>query len=208
MELESIYQGTDARILAMTLEEKEQWKNDCIELADMLRPYYPDVYYLEIFKKRLEDGGREDIYLNLWDAITRYDAMKNGNKQYQYGEIYLTNGFDMAKSYAYGSFAFGEVGLNAYRMLEAARFFGFEFPSNTRGSYLSARLWTFAHDNPEPVVLTFHNVPCDDLLFDDGLELTGFETCLIDGTSISSLKLKDSNQFDFSKAEIQKLPMQ
>ena len=205
MTFDSLYQGTDARILAMTSEEKDEWRKICLKLADIPRRYYTEVYHLHTLKKSFENGNREDIFWNLSDAISRYDAMKNGNKQYQYGEIYLTNGFSMAKSYAYGSFAFGEVGLNAYRMLEAARFFGFEFPSNTRGSNLSARLWTFAHDNPKPVVLTFHNVPCDDLLFDDGKELTGFETCLIDGTCISSLKLKDSNQFDINKAEVQKL---
>ena len=208
MIFESIYHGTDARILAMTAEEKEQWKKVCIELANTLRPYFPEVYYLEIFKKRFEDGGREDIFWNLWDAITRHDAMKNGNKQYQYGEIYLTNSFDMANSYAYGSFAFGEVGLNAYRMLEAAKFLGFEFPQNTRGSFLSDRLRTFAHDSPQPVVLTFHNIPCDNLLFDDGMELKGFEGSLIDGTCIASFKVQDCNLFDFNKAEIQKLPTQ
>lgn len=123
MTFDSLYHGTDARILAMTSEEKDEWKKIFFELADILRPYYPEVYHLDIFKKSFENGNREDIFLNLWNAISRYDAMKNGSKQYQYGEIYLTNGFDRAKSYAYGSFAFGEVGLNAYRMLEAARFF-------------------------------------------------------------------------------------
>lgn len=97
MTFESIYHGTDARILAMTAEEKEEWKKICIELATTLRPYFPDVYYLTIFKKLFENGGREDIYWNLCDTITRHDAMKNGNQEYQYGEIYLTNGLDRAK---------------------------------------------------------------------------------------------------------------
>lgn len=206
MTFDALYHGTDARILAMTAEEKEDWKNICLELSDNLRRYYPDMYYLDIFKSIFEKEDRKDIYLNLSEAIGRYDAMKNGSAKYQYGSIYLTNGLDRAKSYAYRSFAFGEVGLNAYRMLEAAKFLGLTFDSRTREASLSNQLWTFTHDNPQPIVLTFHHVSSDDLLLDNGKELKGLEELLKD--SIMSFRVKKNDNFNLNMAEIQYLPAQ
>ena len=60
MTFESLYHGTDARILAMTAEKKDDWKRMCIELADMLRRYYPNMYYLDIFKSIFEKEDRKD----------------------------------------------------------------------------------------------------------------------------------------------------
>lgn len=206
MTFESLYHGTDARILAMTAEEKDDWKRMCIELADMLRRYYPNMCYLDIFKSIFEKEDRKDIYFNLSEAIGRYEGMKNGSAKYQYGDIYLTNGLDRAKSYAYRSFAFGEVGLNAYRMLEAAKFLGLKFDPKSRVASLSNQLWTFAHDNPQPIVLTFHHVSSDDLLLDNGKELKGLDELLKDCTM--SFRAKKNDNFNLNMAEIQKLPTQ
>jgi len=57
MTFDSLYYDTDARILAMTSEEKDEWKKTCLELADILRPYYPEVYHLDIFKISFENGN-------------------------------------------------------------------------------------------------------------------------------------------------------
>ena len=155
-------------------------------------------------KSIFEKEDRKDIFFNLSEAIGRYEGMKNGSAKYQYGDIYLTNGLDRAKSYAYRSFAFGEVGLNAYRMLEAAKFLGLTFDPRSRAASLSNQLWTFAHDNPQPIVLTFHHVSSDDLLLDNGKELKGLDELLKDCTM--SFRAKKNDNFNLNMAEIQYLP--
>ena len=57
MTFDSLYYDTDARILAMTSEEKDEWKKTCLELSDILRPYNPEVYHLDIFKISFENGN-------------------------------------------------------------------------------------------------------------------------------------------------------
>ncbi len=147
----TFYHGTDARTLAMSAEERDSFKKYCKEVAKGLRPYFPESCKLDLFKDHLD----KDLYLNLGNALDVIDADANGNFSYQHDDFYLTITYEKARNYAYRSSAFGEIGLVAYRLIDAARKMGLKNigPYSINDYY--KRIISFAESEPRPIVLTF-----------------------------------------------------
>jgi len=183
-----LYHGTDARIWAMSDDERKKFFQVCQLSVDFLWQIF-DPYYnqyvkvitndpqegcwimdrrLEELRPRLTIGDDETKFLNLYDTLTCVNCQKHGNQQYQYGDLYLTNDLRKAINYAGRSFAFGEIGRNAYRMLDAAQIIGFPDwnpPSEVQKALDKVR--DFAEAQAAPIILEFADYDVDLLRRDD-----------------------------------------
>ena len=96
---------------------------------------------------------------------------KNGNQQYQYGDLYLTSSRIKAENYARRSFAGGELGLIAYRMISALEVLSFDnLYSDQNISSVIQMIKSFAEDEvaKSPVVVKAYNLEPKCLLTDEG----------------------------------------
>lgn len=117
------FHGTDFRILRLSCDERSLYKADCQAVTDYLWPIFAPYWPAGVSKlKDALDGAGQHLAANLLTALTLYTGEKKGNEQFQYEEgcIYVTSSSMKAESYAMSAFAGGEVGLRAYRMIQAA----------------------------------------------------------------------------------------
>ena len=114
-----LYHGTDLRIVLMTEEERKTFKEYCKKVFEYTWKLYEN-YYDEILSGKFKDVLGDTKWHNLCNALTISSANHNGNEQYQYDSFHLTTMKFKAENYARRAFAFGEIGLAAYRMYDAA----------------------------------------------------------------------------------------
>lgn len=158
-----LYHGTDIRIVKMTKEERSSLKDDCIKVADYLWDIYKESYNKIIngeYKSVLGEMG----WFNLCNALTVCDAYHNGCEKFQYDTFHLAKLRAKAENYAIRSFAFGEVGLMAYRMYDAARIL--DFPIHTYNDEIQCaahRIAQFAEDDENicPVIFEINDLDMD-----------------------------------------------
>lgn len=184
-----LYHGSDARIIEMTKEEREQYKNDCDLVVNSLFPLFKPLmsyekverilngeksYVYEIPLKRyqnlLDEKGGQYMYINLFEKLTMIDARNNGSELYQYNDLYLCASKLTAINYARRSYAGGETGLNAYRLIQGAEIVGFEnMYADPNVKRAAERIKEFAKEgNERPVIITIDDIdPCY-LFYEDG----------------------------------------
>ena len=172
----TLYHGTDARIVSMTEEERKSRKDLCKEVATQMWSYFePHFENMHTLKAPLKFEEDQILWLNLYNALVSYKAKINGNEQYQYGDdcLYVTNWDEMAKRYAGRSFAFGEIGLIAYRMIEAHKMIiGRENWKETLGATeIMKQFLDFADAKEEPVIFEIKDYDIDYLRLEDNREL-------------------------------------
>lgn len=119
IKLPVLYHGTDLRIVLMTEEERKTFKEYCKNVFDYMWKLYENSYD-EILGGKFKDVLGVTKWHNLCNALTVSSANHNGNEQYQYDSFHLTTMKVKAEDYARHAFAFGEIGLAAYRMYDAA----------------------------------------------------------------------------------------
>lgn len=175
----TLYHGTSFRALEMTAEERAQMRKDCNAMIDSLWQYFEPfhsggkIYDLE---PKLTIDNNPRIFINLCNALNIINAEKIGNKLYDIGDFYVTNLDFKAVSYASRSFAFGEIGLRAYRMYEAIRELNFEnwSPSDELSKSIE-RVVAFAEAPERPAVYVFKDISTENLLSEDGEKLSDIE---------------------------------
>lgn len=175
----TLYHGTSFRALEMTAEERAQMRKDCNAMIDSLWQYFEPfhsggkIYDLE---PKLTIDNNPRIFINLCNALNIINAEKIGNKLYDLGDFYVTNLDFKAVSYASRSFAFGEIGLRAYRMYEAIRELKFEnwSPSDELAKSIE-RVVAFAEAPERPAVYVFKDISTENLLSEDGEKLSDIE---------------------------------
>ena len=171
-----LYHGTDARIWAMSDDERKKFIQACQLSVDFLWQIF-DPYYNQYIKiitndpyegcwirdRRVEElkplltrGDDETKFYDLYNTLICVDSQKNGNQLFQYGDLYLTNNLERAINYARQSFAFGEIGLNAYRMLEAAKRINvLDWNPTPTVENALLEVQEFAESQAEPIILKF-----------------------------------------------------
>lgn len=175
----TLYHGTSFRALEMTAEERAQMRKDCNAMIDSLWQYFEPfhsagkIYDLE---PKLTIDNNPRIFINLCNALNIINAEKIGNKLYDIGDFYVTKLDFKAVSYASRSFAFGEIGLRAYRMYEAIRELKFEnwSPSDELAKSIE-RVVAFAEAPERPAVYVFKDISTENLLSEDGEKLSDIE---------------------------------
>ena len=193
METVPLYHGTDSRILAMSPEERRIFREDCLLATDFLWTLFAPYYFgrcevplnkpglegittlepkLIELKEPLQYDLNQTRYVNLSNALYRIDAQKRGCEQYQYDNFYLTNLLDRAINYAKSAFAFGEVGLNAYRLLDAAAMIKFsEWKPDQKTAQAIEKIKRFGEAKPCPIVLVVTVYDPANLRMEDGSDL-------------------------------------
>ncbi len=188
----TLYHGTDARIIEMSGDERKQYLADCNLVIDALFPYFKPLfqqekvekiinnekcyvyeYGLKKYEKALNDKNGPYGYYNLLEKIMMLDARKNGSGLYQYNDLYLCSSKDTAIRYARRSFAGGEIGLNAIRLIEGVDVITFnDLDLDDNQNRAINRVRDFAEvGNERPAVVTIENIDINYLTFEDGKEL-------------------------------------
>lgn len=182
----TLYHGTDARIVSMSVDERKKYFLNCRNAIDNLWELYKPLFQeldstaanqnpwrlpkREIDKyKDLLESKEEFLYYNLVEKLNMIDYWKQGIQQYQYGDLYLTALKMKAERYAMRSFAGGELGLMVFRLVESADVIGLDY-SQSKEINAIERVMQFALDesNYDPVVFELSNVPIKNLLTDEG----------------------------------------
>ena len=174
-----LYHGTSFRALEMTSEERTRMRKDCDAMIDALWNYFGPIFLagkIYDLESKLTIDNDPRLFINLGNALNITNAEKIGNKLYDLGDFYVTNLDFKAVSYASRSFAFGELGLRAYRMYEAIRELNFEnwSPSDELAKSIE-RVVAFAEAPERPAVYVFTDIAKDRLLSEDGEKISDEE---------------------------------
>ena len=186
----TLYHGTDARILSMSKEERLQYKKECDLIIDTLYPFFQPLlkwekteikvdgktifgyeYPLKLkYGKILNEKGGMYMYQNLFEKLAMIDCRNNNAGLYQYENLYLCSSKLTAASYATSSFAGGEMGLIAYRLIQGADIINFEnFRPNSNIQSIMNKIREFAKEgNEKPAIVTIENIDVYYLSFEDG----------------------------------------
>lgn len=209
----TLYHGTDMRIASLSDQERYAYKDASLIVAKHLWQFFEPYSHLEdprIFdkldtlKQKLPQELFPNLFANLCDKITLYQAYLNGSPRYQYDKdvTYLCSGQLGAKNYAYRAFAGGEIGLIAFRMLEACKAMNLRYDNIDSQTLNSIRIVEdFALSAPQPAVIPVDKYRKELLSFEDGKSIPSDIFEMLSNSSISvSLKYCGNLKFDLSKA--------
>ena len=182
------YHGTDARIVAMTKEERCKYKETCEIALDYMWTFYQpyadkSLARISELKESLDAENDNVLYYNVAEKIRMNDLRINDNQLYQYGSLFLTTLDWRAENYAYRAFAGGEIGLIAYRLYQGIKKIQFEgWNPNDKVKTALNMIEEFANDTPKPVVFAFGHLKKEfirnengNIIDDELLEKLGYE---------------------------------
>ena len=167
----ALYHGTDKKLLEYSEKERIEIQKLCNQISDYCYYRFVDdglsIFSLTNYKtKRESEIG--DCWSNFLDVFQKYDSRKRGSNLYQYGSLYLTGDRKKAEVYARNSFIMGEQGIVAYWLYVAAS----RVWDLKRTSQDLVEMFESLTTQPSiPIVLTFTNIPKDDLLSERGEEI-------------------------------------
>lgn len=97
------------------------------------------------------------------------EANENGSQYYQYGDLYLAGDKNKARHYAFSSFAGGEIGLIAYRLIQVAEILGWDSCNNDESLKKTIEsIKSFAEAQAIPVVIPISDLDMDYLFYEMG----------------------------------------
>ena len=189
-----LYHGTDARLISMPKESRLQYLNEVNKAIDYLWTIYKPSYFtmikydihlpdgsigfsykkeFENYKNLFQEKGLTNLYINIYEKLSMLESRDNGAGLYQYGHLYLCASKDSAIRYAYRSFAGGELGLIAYRLIEGLDVIKFpEWKPSKEICSIIEKIKDFSKDEArDPVVISIENVDVGDLLMEDGRKI-------------------------------------
>ena len=169
-----LYHGTDKKVLDYSRNERIEIQALCVSISDYAYQLFSEdglsVFSPSKYKaKRISEIG--EYWLYMLDAFQRYDSRKNGSNLYEYGSLYLTGDKGKAKWYARGAYILGEQGKTAYWLYTAASKI---WNLKACNPYMSRRFERFEEliAKPRiPVILTFNDIPKNDLFSEKGEEI-------------------------------------
>lgn len=183
-----LYHGTDARIIAMSYEERKAYFNMCAKIKGNLwaifKPYYVNEmveksfnghkkfvqqYRIENYKDYIIEHSSTDTWTNLYEKLMMCNCNETKSQLYQYGDLYLTGDIDKAKRYALRSFAGGEIGLIVYRLIQGLEALGWDNFINDEFIKNNIRtIKSFAEQNAVPIVIPISDLDLNYLLTEKG----------------------------------------
>lgn len=223
-----LYHGTDARIIEMSEKEREQYLQDCNLVIDALHPLFKPLlewekvetvrngqtiyiyeYPLKLrYEKLLNEKGGQYMYVNLFEKLMMIDAHNNNAGLYQYKDFYLCSTKRSAMSYAQRSYAGGETGLNAYRLIQGAEIIGFEnMYQNPLVQQAADKIKLFAKEgNERPAIVTVENIDIKCLFHEDGktIDKEDFEEWF-EGREKYHLKFRYTKTVDLRQCKVELL---
>ncbi len=183
--------GTDARIVNMTKEERNDFFSCCKRVIDYLWGLFEPLFNgyemietvidgrqtsirtrkIERYKDLFVSQNKEVVYNNLMQKLWMIETGKDGNQQYQYGDLYLTSSMFKARDYAVGSFAGGELGLVAHRLITAAEIMkldGLHSDNEVNDAIEKVESFTTNMEDINPVIIKVRDIDPAYLVTDKG----------------------------------------
>lgn len=221
-----LYHGTDARIIEMSHEERQQYLKDCNMVIDAIFKHLSPLLKWEKvevvengkkvekyeyalkhrYEKILNEKGAPYLYLNLFEKLMMIDARNNNSGLYQYGDLYLSTMKRIAMNYSRRSFAGGETGLCAYRFIQGAEIIGVEdIYKDIAVKEASENIKEFAKEgNEKPAIVTIENIDIDYLLHENGKPLEKvFMKSLFEDKRTMGFSLRYTKPVDFNKCKVE-----
>lgn len=170
----TLYHGTDKKLLDYSEKERIEIQKLCNQISDYC--YYRfledglSIFSLTNYKtKRGSEIG--NCWCHFLYAFQKYDSRKKGSNLYQYGFLYLTGDRKKAENYARDAYIMGEQGIVAYWLYVAASKV-WDLQRNSQDLVDMLKKFESLIAKPSiPILLTFTNVPKDDLLDERGKEI-------------------------------------
>ena len=223
-----LYHGTDARVIEMTREERQEYLSGCNLVTDVLYPLFKPllerekvegikdgkkVFFYEYplklrYEKLLNEKGGQFMYINLLEKLTMIGARNNGAGLYQYKDFYVCGSKRIAMNYARRSYAGGETGLNAYRLIQGAEIIGFENMYQDPQVRLAAeRIKDFAKEgNERPAIVTIEGIDLECLFHEDGKPLFEDEKDeILDGKERIRYQFRYTKPLELSQCKVELL---
>ena len=189
--------GTDARIIRMAPDERNDYFSCCKLVIDHLWNLFKPLFSgyektdavmdgkrisvetrkIERYKNLFDSQGKTTLYNNLIQKLWMIETSQSGNQQYQYGELYLTSNRMKAQDYALGSFAGGELGLIAHRLISAAELMkldGMFLDKNVNSAIEKIEAFATDLDGRSPVIIKVPNIDPTLILTDEGKTIDWF----------------------------------
>ena len=167
MPVPTLYHGTDARILRMSHDEIDAFRQDILYALDYLwvffSPFQDGTRDIELLKAPLKYDTDPALFSRISLALNINKHRLDGHSGWQYDGLHLTNCEELAWHYAKRAFHFGEIGMIAYQFILAARMIRFKgWAPNEKVLSTIQKITEFAEGNPEPIVVVL-----------DGLDIKG-----------------------------------
>ena len=178
-------------MVSMTMDDRADYLSmvDRVitQFWDVYKPYFTEFEQVEFFlpngdkaykyKRRIEllkdkfiECGKEVVFHNLYEKLSMLESRYVGAGLFQYGFLYLAATKDSAAGYARRSFAGGELGLIAYRMIEGMDVLQLsEWKPDGSVQDDIARILEFSQeDKSDPIVITIDGIDTNNLLSENG----------------------------------------
>lgn len=162
---ENLYHGSDLYIQSMTSEERQNMKEKCFTVLELLVSLYKENGYAnEVFRSDIKG------LMDLKSVFLQAKAVLNHNKFYEYDSFYFTREIKRAAYYARIAFHYGELGYFAWALLKGIELVGYKLPTSLTQEQQHAidAVYEFGNHNPEPVIYKFKNIPIEKLLDESG----------------------------------------
>lgn len=220
-----LYHGTDARIVDMSEEERMQYLQGCNLVIDALYPLFKPllewekvegirngekVFYYEYplklrYEQLLNEKGGQYMYINLLEKLSMIGARNNGSELYQYNNLYFCASKLDAMNYAQRSYAGGEIGLNAHRLIQGAEIIGFEnMYCDSKVKLAAEKIKEFAREgNERPAIITTRNIDTNFLFSEDGKTIDKLD--LDEWSKKHRIKFRYTKPVDLKKCKIELL---
>ena len=95
-------------------------------------------------------------------------GMKNNNRLYEYGDLYLTKERHIAADFARMSVCGGELGKNAYRLIQAVESIGMEYGREILEDIKKVKCFSEDENNFAPVIIEVSSIDLKYLLTEGG----------------------------------------
>ena len=220
-----LFHGTDERIIKMSKAERLSYLEKCNHVIDTVFPLFEPYLKYEIleicrsgemiqtnelgfakYEHLLSEKGGPNLYSNLLEKLIMINARNHNSRLYQYNDLYLTFSKRKAMNYACRSFAGGELGLCAYRLIQGYEILFTEklFQEDEFQNALTDIKEFAIEANSRPAIVTIDNVDVSCLERENGggIEQNILEFYVSNFKGGASVRYKKDIEFQSYKVEL------
>ena len=206
-----LYHGTDRKVLLYSTEKRQAVAKLCESISGYLYQKFTadglDFSHLSEYKKKVNNLLGDDCY-RLFDAYQKYSSYRHGSELYQYDSLYVTNNWDRAARFARNGFIMGERGYVAYSLFNSAlKIWDLHDGVTKEMEDTLTHFEMLSKLQREPVILSFVDVPENDLFHEDGKPINwdSEEKYYLSSDTVLNFRVAQSSRLTFDDATIEYL---
>ena len=202
-----MYHGTDQNVLNMTEDERKRAAYVCGEISKISYGVLKEnnvSYTTNTAEQVLSKSRLRDYWFTVCSAMIKYEGRLNNSTLYQYDELFITNSIERAKIYAKNSFIYGEQGSIAYDLYKGASYFtDFNRGLLNEEEDIINEFILMSNRERHPVIILFEDLPIEDIRFENGKPVRGFDVYSDD--LVDSFRLDNKNRYNLSEMKVIKV---